>query len=50
MTLNMKNYKSYQKMPYCEPHIPKQVAFVGMDTPEMQRVHENKKYQSDVSF
>ncbi|CAJ0598810.1 unnamed protein product [Cylicocyclus nassatus] len=46
MTLNMKNYKGYDKMPYCEPHYPKTVASVVTDTPEMRRVAENTKNQS----
>ncbi|CAD6187983.1 unnamed protein product [Caenorhabditis auriculariae] len=29
MTLNMKNYKGYDKKPYCEPHYPKTVASVS---------------------
>ncbi|VDL79231.1 unnamed protein product [Nippostrongylus brasiliensis] len=50
MTLNMKNYKGYDKMPYCEPHYPKTVASVVMDTPEMRRVAENTKNQSQVQY
>ncbi|VDP18816.1 unnamed protein product [Heligmosomoides polygyrus] len=50
MTLNMKNYKGYDKMPYCAPHYPKTVASVVMDTPEMRRVAENTKNQSQVQY
>ncbi|CAJ0598809.1 unnamed protein product [Cylicocyclus nassatus] len=50
MTLNMKNYKGYDKMPYCEPHYPKTVASVVTDTPEMRRVAENTKNQSQVQY
>lgn len=50
MTLNMKNYKGYDKMPYCEPHYPKTVASVVVDTPEMRRVAENTKNQSQVQY
>ncbi|CAJ0578565.1 unnamed protein product, partial [Mesorhabditis spiculigera] len=50
MALNMKNYKGYNKMPYCEPHYPKTVASVVTDTPEMRRLAENTKYQSQVQY
>jgi hypothetical protein len=49
MALNMKNYKGYNKMPYCEPHYPKVVATVITDTPENQRVAANTRLQSQVS-
>ena len=48
MALSMKNYKGYNKMPYCEPHYPKTVATVVGDTPEMRRIAENTKIQSQV--
>lgn len=50
MTLNMKNYKGYDKMPYCEPHYPKTVASVVVDTPEMRRLAENTRLQSQVKY
>jgi len=50
MTLNMKNYKGYEKKPYCEPHYPKTVASVVVDTPEMRRLQENTKFQSQVQY
>uniref|UniRef100_A0A914WIK1 LIM and SH3 domain protein F42H10.3 n=1 Tax=Plectus sambesii TaxID=2011161 RepID=A0A914WIK1_9BILA len=50
MTLNMKNYKGYEKMPYCDPHYPKAVASVVSDTPEMRRLAENTKIQSNVKY
>ncbi|TKR77452.1 hypothetical protein L596_018423 [Steinernema carpocapsae] len=50
MTLNMKNYKGYNKMPYCEAHYPKTVASVVADTPEMRRLAENTKLQSQVQY
>jgi hypothetical protein len=50
MTLNMKNYKGYEKKPYCEPHYPKTVASVVVDTPEMRRLQENSKFQSQVKY
>lgn len=48
MALSMKNYKGYNKMPYCEAHYPKTVATVVGDTPEMRRLAENTKIQSQV--
>ncbi|VDN88390.1 unnamed protein product [Brugia pahangi] len=48
MVLNMKNYKGYDKMPYCEPHYPKTVASVVVDTPEMRRLAENTRLQSQA--
>uniref|UniRef100_A0AAF5Q322 SH3 domain-containing protein n=1 Tax=Wuchereria bancrofti TaxID=6293 RepID=A0AAF5Q322_WUCBA len=50
MVLNMKNYKGYDKMPYCEPHYPKTVASVVVDTPEMRRLAENTRLQSQVKY
>lgn len=50
MALNMKNYKGYEKKPYCEPHYPKTVASVVVDTPEMKRLADNTKYQSQVQY
>ncbi|CAD5216236.1 unnamed protein product [Bursaphelenchus okinawaensis] len=50
MTLNMKNYKGYNKMPYCDPHYPKTVATAVVDTPDMQRVAQNTKLQSQVAY
>ncbi|VDN02031.1 unnamed protein product [Thelazia callipaeda] len=50
MILNMKNYKGYDKMPYCEPHYPKTVASVVVDTPEMRRLTENTRLQSQVKY
>ena len=46
----MKNYKGYDKKPYCEPHYPKTVASVVVDTPEMRRLKENTNYQSQVNL
>uniref|UniRef100_A0A8R1DHA6 LIM zinc-binding domain-containing protein n=1 Tax=Caenorhabditis japonica TaxID=281687 RepID=A0A8R1DHA6_CAEJA len=50
MTLSMKNYKGYDKMPYCNPHYPKTVASVVADTPEMRRIAENTKNQSNIKY
>ncbi|PAV65348.1 hypothetical protein WR25_08634 [Diploscapter pachys] len=37
-------------MPYCEPHYPKTVASVVNDTPEMRRIAENTKNQSQIAY
>lgn len=37
-------------MPYCEPHYPKTVASVVVDTPEMRRLAENTRLQSQVKY
>ncbi|XP_064547593.1 LIM and SH3 domain protein Lasp isoform X1 [Drosophila montana] len=50
MTLNMKTYKGYNKMPYCEAHIPKAKATAIADTPELKRIAENTKHQSNVKY
>lgn len=50
MALNMKNYKGYNKMPYCEPHYPKTKATIVVDTPEMKRLADNTKFQSKVQY
>ncbi len=34
MTLSMKNYKGFEKLPYCGAHVPKAKATVVADTPE----------------
>ena len=45
MTLNMKNYKGFDKLPYCGAHVPKAKATTVFDTPEMRRLAENSKIQ-----
>jgi len=50
MALNMKNYKGYNKNPYCDPHYPKISATVVSDTPDMQRVAINSKLQSQHQY
>uniref|UniRef100_A0A5S6QQL9 LIM and SH3 domain protein F42H10.3 n=1 Tax=Trichuris muris TaxID=70415 RepID=A0A5S6QQL9_TRIMR len=50
MVLTMKNYKGYNKMPYCEAHYPKTKASVVADTPEMKRLQENTKNQSLIRY
>nr|XP_018912140.1 PREDICTED: LIM and SH3 domain protein Lasp-like [Bemisia tabaci] len=50
MTLNMRNYKGYNKDPYCEAHIPKAKATTVAETPELKRIAENTKIQSNVKY
>lgn len=50
MTLNMKSYKGFNKLPYCEAHIPKAKATTVAETPELKRIQENTKIQSNVSY
>ncbi|XP_040583528.1 LIM and SH3 domain protein F42H10.3 isoform X2 [Lepeophtheirus salmonis] len=50
MTLSMKNYKGFEKLPYCNAHIPKAKATIVADTPEMKRLAENSKNQSNVKY
>ncbi|KAK3105778.1 hypothetical protein FSP39_005450, partial [Pinctada imbricata] len=50
MTLNMKNYKGYNKLPYCNAHYPTTKHTVVADTPEARRIAENTKIQSNVQY
>ncbi|EFX81600.1 hypothetical protein DAPPUDRAFT_49826 [Daphnia pulex] len=50
MALNMKTYKGFNKLPYCEAHIPKAKATTVVETPEMRRLAENTKLQSQVQY
>lgn len=50
MTLNMKNYKGYDKMPYCSAHYPQTKHTQVADTPEARRIAENTKIQSQVQY
>ncbi|XP_029735688.2 LIM and SH3 domain protein Lasp isoform X3 [Aedes albopictus] len=50
MTLNMKTYKGFNKLPYCEAHIPKAKATTIAETPELKRIAENTKIQSNVKY
>ena len=50
MQLTMKNYKGFDKLPYCGAHVPKAKATVVADTPENQRLAENTKVQSNVQY
>ncbi|KAI0221526.1 LIM and SH3 domain protein F42H10.3 [Lamellibrachia satsuma] len=50
MILNMNNYKGYQKLPYCNAHYPKTSFTAVADTPEMQRLAQNTKLQSQIKY
>jgi len=50
MTLNMKNYKGYNKEPYCNAHYPTTKFTAVADTPEARRLMENTKIQSQVQY
>ncbi len=50
MTLSMKNYKGFDKLPYCGAHVPKAKATTVVDTPEMRRLAENSKIQVKLSL
>ncbi|CAF3669481.1 unnamed protein product [Adineta steineri] len=55
MTLNIKNVKGYEKMPYCHAHYPHMKPTVICDNPEMQRIRlltdiqSNAKYHEDFN-
>eukprot|EP00095_Tigriopus_kingsejongensis_P003572 maker-scaffold140_size315649-snap-gene-0.13 protein:Tk03572 transcript:maker-scaffold140_size315649-snap-gene-0.13-mRNA-1 annotation:"lim and sh3 domain protein lasp-like" len=50
MTLSMRNYQGFGKLPYCGAHVPKAKATIVSDTPEMKRLAENSKNQSTVKY
>eukprot|EP00062_Callorhinchus_milii_P024442 gi/632984360/ref/XP_007909102.1/ PREDICTED: LIM and SH3 domain protein 1 [Callorhinchus milii] len=50
MTLNMKNYKGYDKKPYCNSHYPKQSFTSVADTPENLRLKQQTELQSQVTY
>ncbi|KAJ2939338.1 hypothetical protein O0L34_g13436 [Tuta absoluta] len=50
MTLNMRTYKGYGKLPYCESHVPKAKHTTMAETPELKRIAENTKIQSNVKY
>ncbi|XP_063631527.1 LIM and SH3 domain protein F42H10.3 [Cydia splendana] len=50
MTLNMRTYKGYGKLPYCESHVPKAKHTTMAETPELKRIAENTKLQSNVKY
>lgn len=50
MTLNMKNYKGYDKKPYCNAHYPKTSFTIVADTPENLRLKHQSELQSQVKY
>jgi len=48
--LNMKNYKGFDKQPYCVVHYPQQKPTVVSDNPELLRIKENTKIQSNAKY
>ncbi|XP_051531135.1 LIM and SH3 domain protein 1-like [Myxocyprinus asiaticus] len=50
MTLNMKNYKGFDKKPYCSQHYPKSSFTSVADTPENLRLKQQSKMQSQVLY
>ena len=50
MTLNMKNYKGYDKLPYCNAHYPTTKHTQVADTPENRRIADNTKIQSNIQY
>ncbi|XP_046880333.1 LIM zinc-binding domain-containing Nebulette-like isoform X2 [Hypomesus transpacificus] len=50
MTLNMKNYKGYDKTPYCNAHYPKTSFTIVADTPENLRLKHQSELQSQVKY
>lgn len=50
MTLNMKNYKGFDKTPYCNAHYPKTNFTAVADTPENLRLQQQTKIQSQVLY
>uniref|UniRef100_A0A1A8G3N4 LIM and SH3 domain protein 1 n=1 Tax=Nothobranchius korthausae TaxID=1143690 RepID=A0A1A8G3N4_9TELE len=50
MTLNMKNYKGFEKRPYCNAHYPKTNFTCVADTPENLRLKQQSKMQSQVHY
>ncbi|BFZ22347.1 hypothetical protein BsWGS_25386 [Bradybaena similaris] len=50
MILNMKNYKGFEKLPYCNAHCPTVKHTQVADTPETRRIAENTKIQSNIQY
>lgn len=50
MTLTMKNYKGYSKLPYCSAHYPTTKFTAVADTPENLRLASNTKKQSNIQY
>ncbi|XP_061080295.1 LIM and SH3 domain protein 1-like isoform X2 [Conger conger] len=50
MTLNMKNYKGFEKRPYCNVHYPTSTFTSVVDTPENLRLKKQSQIQSQVLY
>ncbi|XP_061701166.1 LIM and SH3 domain protein 1-like isoform X3 [Syngnathoides biaculeatus] len=50
MSLNMKNYKGFEKRPYCNAHYPRANFTCVADTPENIRLKQQSKMQSQVLY
>ncbi|XP_058508887.1 LIM and SH3 domain protein 1 isoform X1 [Solea solea] len=50
MTLNMKNYKGFEKRPYCNAHYPQTKFTCVADTPENLRLKKQSMIQSQVLY
>lgn len=50
MTLNMRTYKGFNRLPYCNAHCPQAKHTTVADTPEIRRIQENTKIQSSVKY
>lgn len=50
MALTMKNYKGYNKLPYCSAHYPQTKATVVADTPEQRRLAQTSLMQSQAAY
>ncbi|XP_070548786.1 LIM and SH3 domain protein 1-like isoform X2 [Ptychodera flava] len=50
MTLNMRNYKGYNKMPYCHAHYPTTKFTAVADTPENLRLKKQSAIISNVKY
>uniref|UniRef100_UPI0037E7D381 LIM and SH3 domain protein 1 isoform X1 n=1 Tax=Semicossyphus pulcher TaxID=241346 RepID=UPI0037E7D381 len=50
MTLSMKNYKGFEKRPYCNAHYPRTGFTCVADTPENLRLKQQSKMQSQVRY
>ncbi|GAB6019344.1 hypothetical protein CHUAL_000936 [Chamberlinius hualienensis] len=50
MTLSMRNYKGFNRLPYCTAHCPQAKHTTVADTPEIRRIQENTKLQSTVKY
>jgi len=49
-TLSLKNYKGVDKQPYCFVHYPQQKHTAVSDNPELLRIKENTKIQSNAKY